>query len=286
MFQLPEILFNEDIKQILFNVIGGALVALLSWIYISFRKMFRKRAFRKIFGREFIDKFAVVYGQMKLLLCYDEEGRLKEWNYYKPGTDGRFRISTPVSIASIRAASYLFEAFGKDGNVSPKLTSDLDVKEKLDFSFCSFGGMNNFKTIDVLNSEQNTFFKFGSVNNQLAIDSIVLKNESDKHFSSGDNIDYGFIIKIVPKIFPDRVWFACAGIGEWGTSGAAWYLAKNWGKIKRIFGNKSFGVIVKVRGEQDESAEMVYPLPKEKFYRRCIAFLKWKKKSESSIILV
>jgi len=29
------------------------------------------------------------------------------------------------------------------------------------------------------------------------------------------------------------VWIAVAGLGEWGTSGAAWFLSKNWKKIKK-----------------------------------------------------
>jgi hypothetical protein len=37
-------------------------------------------------------------------------------------------------------------------------------------------------------------------------------------------------LKIIPKSFPNRVWIAVAGLGEWGTSGAAWFLSKNWKK--------------------------------------------------------
>lgn len=249
----------ENAKQILFNVIGGALVAVLSWSYFLIRRKVSRRNFQKIFGSNFNDDFSVVYGQMKLLPCYDEKGKLREWNYYKPGIDGKFRISTPLSIASIRSASYLFEAFGENANISPELVSDEDIKDKLNLSFCSFGGLNNFKTRDILSSEQNKYFEFYSKSGQGDIDAIRLKDKSNEFFTN-ENIDYGFIIKIIPKSFPCRVWIACAGLGEWGTSGAAWYLAKNWKKIKNMFDNKPFGIIIKVHMGQDESSEMVYPI--------------------------
>ena len=57
--------------------------------------------------------------------------------------------------------------------------------------------------------------------------------------------DYGIILKIHPQQFRDRTWFVCAGLDEWGTSGAAWYLAKKWKELYKFAKNSPFAVIVK-----------------------------------------
>jgi hypothetical protein len=54
--------------------------------------------------------------------------------------------------------------------------------------------------------------------------------------------------------FPHRTWIACAGIGEYGTSGGAWFLANKWEEIRKRAGSGPFAVIVRVRPGQDESA--------------------------------
>ena len=71
------------------------------------------------------------------------------------------------------------------------------------------------------------------------------------------DFDYGLILKIKPKQFPDRTWFTCAGLGEWGTSGAAWYLAKKWKDIHNFAENSAFAIIVRVKKDQDEFADPI-----------------------------
>jgi len=65
------------------------------------------------------------------------------------------------------------------------------------------------------------------------------------------------ILKGHPQNMPERNWIACGGYGEWGTSGAAWYLARRWRDIYKKFGNKSFAIFVKVEGQRDESADPI-----------------------------
>ena len=59
----------------------------------------------------------------------------------------------------------------------------------------------------------------------------------------------------------NRTWIAVAGLGEWGTSGAAWFLARNWKEVEKIYKQKPFGLIIKVRAGKDESAQLVYRSP-------------------------
>ncbi|MBZ9572262.1 hypothetical protein KJA15_02955 [Patescibacteria group bacterium] len=241
---------NDHLEQIIYNIIGGAAVLVFGWIYSEIKKRYYKCSFKGVFGKDSIDNFILTYGQMRLLPCYDEKGDIRKWPYYHKSGSG-FRVSSVVSFAETRSVKYLSETFGKIVHISPKLISDEEIEDKLDISFCSIGGLNNLKTKDVLQNEENVFYDFDASGPEMAI--ITKKNE-EKKFSIDGTYDYAFIIKIIPKNFPNRVWIAVAGLGEWGTSGAAWFLAKNWIKMPK---NKSFGMIIKVKGGQDESAEMV-----------------------------
>ena len=69
--------------------------------------------------------------------------------------------------------------------------------------------------------------------------------------------DHGVILKINPVNQPGRTWICCAGLGEWGTSGAAWYLSRRWRDLHSRLGAKPFAMIVRIRPGQDESAEPV-----------------------------
>jgi len=244
---------NEHLEQIIYNIIGGAVVIVLGWIFSELKKRYHKCSFKSIFGTDSINNFFITYGRMRLSPCYDEKGNIKKWPYYHKLGSG-FRVSSVVSFAQTRSVKYLSETFGKVVNISPKLISDEEIEEKLDISFCSIGGLNNLKTKDVLQSEENVFYDFDTSGPEIVI--ITRKNE-EKKFSVDGIYDYAFIIKIIPKNFPNRVWIAVAGLGEWGTSGAVWFLSKKWNKMLK---NKSFGLIVKVRAGQDESAEVVHKI--------------------------
>ena len=239
---------NDFWKQIIYNVIGGALVAILTWLFLKLVKRYYKWNFKRIFGRDSDESFFIVHGSLRHRDCFEKNGNTMEWPYYKDGITGSaFKAFSVTSLSETRSAKYLSETFGKVIDVAPELVSDNEKREKLDISFCSLGGYNNFKTIDVLESRENKFFKFSS-------DAVVTIEGQKKEFRMHGDYDYGVIIKIIPKNFPKRVWIITAGLGEWGTSGSAWYLSRNWKKMPK---NQSFGLIIKTKIGQDESAELI-----------------------------
>jgi hypothetical protein len=75
------------------------------------------------------------------------------------------------------------------------------------------------------------------------------------------NFDYGLILKLHPVQFPERVWIACLGINERGTSGTAWYLANRWQDLRRKTKDKPFAAIFRVEPNvhsgRDQSAELL-----------------------------
>ena len=240
---------STDIHDLLINLLGGFLVAVLDRLIIFLNKTFKSYRFKQIFGNDSED-FKIVYGKMILKPEYSAQDKFP---YLKPNTAGQFSISNPVSFAETRAAKYLSESYSKSVEKSPLLISDDEIREKVDISYCSMGGYNNHKTIDILQSVQNEFLEF----NLDAPGSIVVKKDTQKVYTVDGIHDYAVIIKIKNRLFPNRTQICVAGLGEWGTSGGSWFLANKWKEIRKIVGNKNFGAVIKVRGGSDESAELI-----------------------------
>src|SRR3989338_9720280 len=146
---------NENLKQIIFNIVGGAAVLLLSWLYSLIKIFYYKHAFKGVFGKDSINNFILTYGRMRLYTPYDEKGEIRMWPYYNKSVGSSFNVSSVVSFSETKSVKYLSETFSKNVNFAPKLISDEEMAEKLDISFCSIGGLNNLKTKDVLESEEN-----------------------------------------------------------------------------------------------------------------------------------
>ncbi len=160
-------------------------------------------------------------------------------------------IETPVSRAELRATKYLTEAIVAGIGEMPSLRTDYELKEPLNISFVSFGG-SNYKSEDALRNAGNQFVHCEKWEDTCDKDGRkVLEERPSEMF------DYGLILKIHPTQRPHRTWFVCAGIGEWGTSGAANYLAHRWRKIYEDAKRKEFAIIVRVEKTKDESAERI-----------------------------
>jgi len=237
--------------EIIIGVISGLItfgvIELVRFGY--FKSVYRK--FKAVFGDDIVlsDGFHLVYAELLL----PPDITTERYPYSKPGTNSQFRFSIerPISSCEIRAAKYLSETIAKETKSGVSLSSDIELKNQLDISFITFGGpTSNFKTKDVIENISNNLVKFDNTKFTSArTEKNVLKPEA--------GYDYGLILKIRPSQFPNRTWFTCAGIGEWGSSGAAWYLAKKWREINAFAGNSSFALIVRVKQNQDQSAEPV-----------------------------
>jgi hypothetical protein len=248
---------NPDLKSILFNILGGIIVAFLAWLYPKVYRILEAIKFRKIFGNDSVSEIRLIYGKMFLMPCYDERGQRRTFPYHKPGLEGTsYKVSSVLPDTEASSIKYLSDSFSKNVNESPLMICDEDVKDKIDLSYVSFGGLNNWKSISVINSEENTFYKFlGS-----SIVSVKDKNEEYKITSS---TDYALIIKIKPKQFPKRIHICVAGIGELGTRGASYFLGRKWKEILKITKGKEFGIIIKVTDNSDETAQIVKVITKK-----------------------
>ena len=88
---------------------------------------------RKFLGGDVKNNFYIVYGRLTQdPNLYDGNGNRISYSYIKPGTSERFSVSSIVPFAETNSAKYIAENFGKYINATPKLISDIDIREKLD----------------------------------------------------------------------------------------------------------------------------------------------------------
>mgnify|MGYP001485553012 CR=1 FL=1 len=259
---------SSDVKSLILNVVGGALVALFAWSYGWLSRRCRQWAIKQLMGYDF-DKdgtYHIVYGSFILPPVHDQRGQVITHPFIKtplpPSSPRRpaaagFSIDNLVSSGEVRSVAYLAEFFGKTRSCAPTITPDNDIISRVDVSFISLGGpSSNFKTEDALAHPANNL--------------VTMSNMGFVHPASQQPVvsitpnaqyDYGMILRICPTQHPKRTWVVCAGLGEWGTSGASWFLANKWSQFFWYIlwrRQKNYAALVRVRRGQDESAEIVW----------------------------
>lgn len=238
------------------GIITGVFVSLITLVIIWLGKYLisqvRKKHLKEFFGEDVIsiNQFFLVYAEFVLPKVINGF-QLPTHPFKKPDRESSgmsFSISKPLSSCEVRAIKYLSESLYKEGSKSLLLSSDYELMEKLNISFITFGGpASNYKTRDIMENSDNNLIYFDNAQ--------FTSVKSGKRVLSPDpKYDYGIILKIHSQQFPHRTWIACAGIAEWGTSGATWYLAKKWKDLYKFAKKSPFVVIVRVNKGQDESA--------------------------------
>lgn len=255
---------NQDLKSLGINLLGGVLVILLDRLYLYLRSKLKSFQYKKIFGKDINDDFYIVYGKMLLKTTYNNAGQVEQWPYAK-SNGASFRMSEPVSFTETKSAKYISDSIAKNTKSASTIISDEEIKNKLDISYCSLGGYNNHKTIDVLKAENNFYVDIDISNNA----QVVSKVNKLIAYSIDKAHDYAVIIKLKNKNFPNRTQICVAGLGESGTSGASWFLANKWKVLLKKAKRDDFGCIIKVEFGKDESAEIV-EMVTQKDYKRLI----------------
>lgn len=242
------------------SVVGGAITVAVIEAAKGLVRRARRWRLRAVFGEEVsTGDIHLVYAHLSLSPIFDSAGQPVTHPYLKrrpraehSGTG--ISIQTPVSSCELRGAAYLSELFAREFGHGARLSSDESLEGRLDVAFISFGGpAPNYKTGDAIANNGNHFVAFGP-------ERLVSKKSGKDVFVRDQDFDYGLVMKIHPSQFPRKTWIVCAGFGEWGTSGAAWYLANKWREIYKYAGSGCFAIVVRVTGPQDESAEPVLKL--------------------------
>ena len=243
------------ILAIIIGIISGLLTTGIIKLIEYIISRIRLYHLRKFFGEDVVssDAFHLVYAEF-ILPKVINNNQLPTHPFKKPGEENSgigFSMRNPISSSEVRSTKYLAESLFQEKGDKLMLSSDIELSRQLNISFIAFGGpSSNYKTKDIMQNEGNELIRFDN--------SKFYSVKSNQIVLTTDGLyDYGIILKIHPKQFSEKTWFACAGLDEWGTSGAAWYLAKKWKSLYNFAKDSPFAVIVRVNKGQDESAEIV-----------------------------
>jgi len=166
-----------------------------------------------------------------------------------------------LGVNVVRVVTYvsaMFSAYRRNNNPIAVVT-DEQVVDKWDGTFICFGSADsNLKTYDIENLPQQQFYKF-----DFGPNGFRRYNIGGKEFGGARNQDYGILLRIKNPYHPNHFLFVCAGLGEWGTSGTAYYLFTNWKKLYKQYKQKDFCKIIEVKIGSDESAHEVFSISGE-----------------------
>ncbi|MGO9245340.1 MAG: hypothetical protein ACLPT4_04290 [Verrucomicrobiia bacterium] len=260
---------DPDARAILENIIGGILVSALTLLYVWLRTRFTRFHLHRVLGAT-LSKDAtltIAYGQLNLPPIV-ANGVPITHPYVKqvrtggpPPLVGSYSIEHPVSENEVRASTYLAQLFGQARVPDIKLLPDTAAIESNEGNFVSLGGPgSNYKTADILACANNIFIR-------MEHDHFALVTGTRLPYQATSEHDYGFILRVRSPFFPLCALTVCAGLGEWGTSGSAWFLSRKWRDLMKygdswrtLWGLRrqaDFLAIIKVIRRQDDSGSIV-----------------------------
>lgn len=172
-----------------------------------------------------------------------------------------------MGYCSARASSYLIAKLSPYFKKGIAALSDEEAASAWEGTFINLGSSaSNIKTDDIKHHSANKFIK-EDING-------IIELKNGQTFKDDSKHDVGMIFKFQNPYFKNYSLIICAGLGEWGTSGTAWYLSRNWRKLGRKYLKDDFVVIVSVLRGSDESASEIYS--SESWIKRTFSKV-WKK---------
>lgn len=252
--------FAADLASSLF---AGVLIFFVGFFWPKIPKSIKKFWLRKFWGKGVLGKDLVIaYGALR-------DSRHREPNagrfwYDKIHHDGSMvSITGPrehiVSNCEVRSASYLINTLSTYRDKVVPVEDDAMAFRCLNRSIVALGSpSSNEISRLILRESENEFLEFV----QEDINIVYIRDKKNgRRFPGSETViskDYGLIVKIPNSRFKGRVFFVCAGLGEWGTSGASWFLSNKWNDLRKEFGD-AFGIVVEVDICSDESTKRVFP---------------------------
>jgi len=242
------------------NLLAGAIIFFFGIYWHLIPKSYEKYRMKKFWGKNvFEDQFSIEYGALS-------DSRLNQPNpppvrFIKHYHDGRaIGIAGPwgniIGDCEIRASSYFIQILSTFRRKAVNVEADANGFQNLNRTIISLGSPDSNEISDfILRQTNNVFLKFSQNANGPCIEDINTGRQFNG-FQPPIRKDYGIIIKIGNCRFPGHYFFVCAGLGEFGTSGASWYLANKW---KEFENKEEFGIVVEVDLGSDESAIKVFP---------------------------
>lgn len=161
-----------------------------------------------------------------------------------------------LGVNSVRAVAHVSALFAthKPGGHSLPIVTDESVAQRWDATFLSFGSSDsNLKTLDIETLPQQSFYQWG-----VGADGLPCITAGHRTFSNTGNVEFGLLLRLRNPHSPKHWLFVCAGLGPWGMSGAAYFLAHEWRTLGKRHAAAEFLKIIAVQRGSDESAREEY----------------------------
>lgn len=244
------------------NLIPNVLWDAIKGIFLAVPRAISNYKFKRFFGQKAIDSDKVYivldpyeHPISRANLPHGQSRFIKNFQGRKQNTPliGEDKLLGSCSIRVTKYSVSEFALFRQKTN-PVKVTLDESVINNWEGTFICFGSSDsNIKTFDIESLPENNLYSFGFGQNGLRCFNIRGDN-----YSIDQNGDVGILLRLKNPYHDEHKLFVCAGIGEWGTSGAAYYLFKNWRRLHKRFGSKTnFALIIKVDFNSDESAREI-----------------------------
>jgi len=252
--------------NLVINLIAGVIIFLVGFFWPLIPKSIRTYRLKKFLGNSVLtDKFGIVYGTLQ-----DPRPRVDVHGTWVPRFQKQFQDGTIIHISGpfenivgdceIRASGYLAQNIGKVREETIRIISDIKAYDDLNCTLIALGSPASNDLSDfIMREPANKFYQFGQSGKTTYIESIQDKKQY-LGLQPPTRKDCAVILRIKNERFPNHYLFVCAGLGEWGTSGASWYLATHWEELYNEFKNDDFAIIVEVDLGSDTSAKRIASL--------------------------
>jgi hypothetical protein len=244
------------------NFVAGIFIFLLGFFWPIIPKSIQAYRLKKFFSSSILsDRFAIVYGTLQDPCPRVDSAGETVMRFMKRFRNGEvIRVAGPheniVGDCEIRASGYLVQNIGKIREKTIKIISDNEAYEDLNFTLISLGSpASNQITGFVMREPTNQFYNFRQENQEVFIEAIP-----DARRYRPERKDLAIIMRIRNERFPNHYFCVCAGLGEWGTSGATYYLATHWDQLYKEFKTDNFAILVEVDVGSDTSAYRIAAL--------------------------
>jgi hypothetical protein len=161
-----------------------------------------------------------------------------------------------IGLSRSRFVSYATAAFAGIASLSKplRIVADHDALALWDGTFICFGSPDtNLKNRAIERLEGQSLFHLAwgvSGEREWRI--------QDRRYGAEDSADHGIIVRFRNPYFNKHWLFVCAGLSEWGSTGAAYLLFTQWERLHREYKTANFCAVVRVELGSDQSAHIVH----------------------------
>ena len=161
-----------------------------------------------------------------------------------------------LGVNALRILNYAATSFALNSrNGKPiQVVLDSEAINAWKGTFVCFGSADsNIRTLEIERLPEQIFYKM-----VMGAGGIAEFEVGGKRYQlNQEGQDIGIVLRMKNPHSEGNWLFVCCGLGEWGTSGAAYFLLTKWPSLAKRFGKNEFCIVVSVSRGSDDSARVI-----------------------------